>query len=100
MLLLRKISPGTRRKANSVADFTNNNTLFIHVINTRTEQAEPPIKENAEFHGIGLTIIQQVADKYGGHLKVNVSSNQFEITVVLPFMTPRKFPCLKMPLLP
>lgn len=68
--------------------YSNNYALTMQVVNSRREfvnQEHRMIKENPDFHGIGLTNIQRVAEKYGGYLRTEASTNQFETIVVLPF---------------
>ena len=68
--------------------FTDRFSLFIHIVNARKEsgnQVGRTLKKNPEFHGIGLTNVQRVAEKYGGHLKTEARVNEFETTVFLPF---------------
>ncbi|WP_410514563.1 GHKL domain-containing protein [Paenibacillus sp. BR2-3] len=67
--------------------FSTNNTLFIHVINSRRDSidhVQRTNKKNPDFHGIGLTNIQRVAKKYGGHLKIETRAKQFETIIMLP----------------
>ncbi|MFB9327845.1 GHKL domain-containing protein [Paenibacillus aurantiacus] len=64
-------------------------TLLIHILNNM-EQEAPRLhsqKPNPEFHGIGLTNIARICDKYGGHMTIETKRKQFHNMVVLPFMT-------------
>ncbi|MGP0583410.1 ATP-binding protein [Paenibacillus timonensis] len=42
-------------------------------------------KPNREFHGIGLTNISRICEKYGGNMTIETSSKSFNNMVVLPF---------------
>jgi len=67
--------------------YTTNDTLVIHVVNSRSQsenQNQYTSKENPNFHKFGLTNIKKVADKYGGHLKIIAETKRFETIVVLP----------------
>ncbi|MCM3746974.1 GHKL domain-containing protein [Paenibacillus pasadenensis] len=43
-------------------------------------------KPNREYHGIGLTNIARICDKYGGHMTVETENKQFHNMVLLPLM--------------
>lgn len=61
--------------------------LFIHVQN-RTEREVTDLntrKRRAEDHGFGLTNIQRICDKYGGHMMIKAESRVFDNMVMLPF---------------
>ncbi|WP_143191758.1 sensor histidine kinase, partial [Paenibacillus sp. P46E] len=64
-----------------------NNKLFIHVENSCPNISEQsgsyPLK-NRNFHGLGLSNVQLAAEKYGGHMKVINTDNQFEVFIFLP----------------
>ncbi|MGG3453617.1 ATP-binding protein [Paenibacillus rhizolycopersici] len=42
-------------------------------------------KPNREFHGIGLTNISRICEKYGGNMTIETGSKSFNNMVVLPF---------------
>ncbi|WP_405152686.1 GHKL domain-containing protein [Paenibacillus sp. FSL K6-0108] len=44
-------------------------------------------KANPEFHGIGLTNIARMSEKYGGHMSIENQHRTFNNMVVLPFHT-------------
>ncbi|SDT37870.1 GHKL domain-containing protein [Paenibacillaceae bacterium GAS479] len=44
-------------------------------------------KPNREFHGIGLTNIARICDKYGGHMTIETENKQFNTMVLLPLLT-------------
>lgn len=69
--------------------FTTDTSLFIQVTNSRNNSStivQHNFKENPAFHGFGLTNIQSVTEKYGGHLVTNAQNNEFETIIVLPFL--------------
>lgn len=69
--------------------FTTDTSLFIQVTNSRSESStivQQNSKDNAGFHGFGLTNIQSVTKKYGGYLVTNAKNYEFETVIVLPFL--------------
>ncbi|MCM3702181.1 sensor histidine kinase [Paenibacillus macerans] len=81
--------------------FTDKHTLVIHISNSRQEsknQEQHTIKGNPEFHGIGLTNIRRVTEKYGGHLKTEVGNHQFDTTVILPLPDSNPRPSFSTPI--
>lgn len=64
---------------------TRQNSLWIHIVNARPEPGNRKPKENPDMHGLGLTNIQRIAEKYGGYLTTDAKSSCFETTVLLPF---------------
>ncbi|WP_454191779.1 GHKL domain-containing protein [Paenibacillus sp. Marseille-Q7038] len=44
-------------------------------------------KADSDHHGFGLTNIQRICDKYGGHMTIETGSQTFDNMVVLPFDT-------------
>ncbi|OMF17864.1 ATP-binding protein [Paenibacillus amylolyticus] len=44
-------------------------------------------KPNPEYHGIGLTNISRMCEKYGGHMSIEHQHRKFNNMVVLPFHT-------------
>ncbi|BFH30465.1 hypothetical protein PMJ1TS6_42280 [Paenibacillus melissococcoides] len=68
---------------------SNSQALFIQVINARRGQnhfLERTCKNNLDLHGIGLSNIQRVAQKYGGYLQTRPGNERFDTIVVLPFI--------------
>ncbi|MFD0586955.1 GHKL domain-containing protein [Paenibacillus sp. GCM10027627] len=62
-------------------------SLLIQILN-RTDHEETQLrseKPEPEFHGIGLTNIARICDKYGGHMKIETNHKQFNNMVLLPF---------------
>ncbi|MFC4099407.1 GHKL domain-containing protein [Paenibacillus xanthanilyticus] len=64
-------------------------TLLIHIQNNMEHETArlQSQKPNPEFHGIGLTNIARICDKYGGHMTIETKHKQFHNMVVLPFLT-------------
>ncbi|GGO00427.1 hypothetical protein GCM10010969_21620 [Saccharibacillus kuerlensis] len=61
--------------------------LFIRVRN-RTEREVADLhsrKSNPEDHGFGLTNIERMCDKYGGHMTIETEHLTFDNMVMLPF---------------
>ena len=66
---------------------SNEHALFIHIRNHMENEAAQlhSQKSNPEFHGIGLTNIARICDKYGGNMTIETLNKQFNNMVVLPF---------------
>ncbi|MVO99855.1 ATP-binding protein [Paenibacillus lutrae] len=63
--------------------------LLIHIMNHMENEGahlRSP-KPNPEFHGIGLTNISRICDKYGGHMTLEAKHKVFNNMVLLPFST-------------
>ncbi|WP_068776862.1 ATP-binding protein [Paenibacillus sp. FJAT-26967] len=63
--------------------------LLIHIMNHMENEGahlRSP-KPNQEFHGIGLTNISRICDKYGGHMTLETKHKVFNNMVLLPFLT-------------
>ncbi len=62
-------------------------TLLIHIMNHMENEVAHlnSQKSNPEFHGIGLTNIARICDKYGGHMTIETKPNEFNNMVLLPF---------------
>ncbi|AJS61204.1 ATP-binding protein [Paenibacillus sp. IHBB 10380] len=62
-------------------------TLLIHILNHMENEVAHlhSHKPNPEFHGIGLTNIARICDKYGGHMTIETKHNEFNNMVLLPF---------------
>ncbi|PKQ90612.1 ATP-binding protein [Paenibacillus sp. BGI2013] len=72
-----------------IAIHSTSSTLVIQIMN----HVEQPIvdlksdKPNPEYHGIGLTNISRMCEKYGGHMSIEHQHRKFNNMVVLPFHT-------------
>ncbi len=67
----------------SIHMFSDVNMLTIHIKNSYSPVIKKNSKKNAELHGVGLLNIQQITEKYGGHLST-IAGETFETIVVLP----------------
>ncbi|MNI42379.1 hypothetical protein D3C73_966740 [compost metagenome] len=68
--------------------FSTPAALMIHVLNSYQDPKSlhaAGVKANPDFHGLGLTNVRRVAEKYGGHLKTEAGGGQFETIVMIPF---------------
>ncbi|WP_341281179.1 GHKL domain-containing protein [Paenibacillus sp. FSL H8-0537] len=65
----------------------NESALFIHILNDMETEAASlhSQKPNPEYHGIGLTNIARICDKYGGHMTIETKPKRFHNMVMLPF---------------
>ncbi|WP_338556550.1 GHKL domain-containing protein [Paenibacillus sp. KS-LC4] len=65
----------------------NDSALFIRIVNRMETEAASlrSQKPNPEYHGIGLTNIARICDKYGGHMTIETKPKQFHNMVMLPF---------------
>ncbi|HEY2493743.1 MAG TPA: GHKL domain-containing protein [Paenibacillus sp.] len=61
--------------------------LLIHIMNHMENEVTNlhSQKPNPEFHGIGLTNIARICDKYGGHMTFGTKLKVFNNMVILPF---------------
>ncbi|NEW08329.1 sensor histidine kinase [Paenibacillus sp. SYP-B3998] len=61
--------------------------LLIHIMNHMENEVTDlhSQKPNPEFHGIGLTNIARICDKYGGHMTFETKLKVFNNMVLLPF---------------
>ncbi|WP_336760027.1 ATP-binding protein [Paenibacillus sp. USHLN196] len=72
-----------------IAIHSTASALVIQIMN----EVEQPIvdlkseKPNPEYHGIGLTNISRMCEKYGGHMNIEHQHRKFNNMVVLPFHT-------------
>lgn len=66
---------------------TNDSALFIRVLNHTAQEAASlhSRKPEPEYHGIGLTNISRICEKYGGNMTTLSRHNEFNNMVVLPF---------------
>lgn len=64
-------------------------TLLIHIMNHMENEVAHlnSQKLNPEFHGIGLTNIARICDKYGGHMTIETKHKVFNNMVLIPFHT-------------
>lgn len=62
-------------------------TLLIHILNHMENEVAHLCsqKPNPDFHGIGLTNIARICDKYGGHMTFETKHKVFNNMVLLPF---------------
>ncbi|NEZ45401.1 ATP-binding protein [Paenibacillus alvei] len=62
-------------------------TLLIHILNHMENEVAHlhSQKPSPEFHGIGLTNIARICDKYGGHMTIETENKVFNNMVLLPF---------------
>ncbi|MDU0329936.1 MULTISPECIES: ATP-binding protein [Paenibacillus] len=66
---------------------SDEHALTIQILN-HTEQNVTRLqsqKPNREFHGIGLTNISRICDKYGGNMTIETGNKTFNNMVILPF---------------
>lgn len=63
--------------------------LFIRICNhvdREVADLRSP-KASPDYHGFGLTNIQRICEKYGGHMTIDTNSQTFDNMVVLPYDT-------------
>lgn len=62
-------------------------SLIIHISNHMDNEVAHlhSQKPTPEFHGIGLTNIARICDKYGGHMTIETENKVFNNMVLLPF---------------
>ncbi|MNO00895.1 hypothetical protein D3C81_2208840 [compost metagenome] len=67
--------------------FSHESALFIHILNHMENEVAQlrSQKPNPENHGIGLTNIARLCDKYGGHMTIETKQKTFHNMVMLPF---------------
>ncbi|MBY0085618.1 MULTISPECIES: sensor histidine kinase [Brevibacillus] len=67
--------------------YSTESTLLIHILNHMENEVAylHSQKSNAEFHGIGLTNIARICEKYGGHMTIETKHKEFNNMVVLPY---------------
>lgn len=68
---------------------SNPSNIFIHILN-HIEQGNGHIhsqKSNPDYHGIGLTNIARICDKYGGNMTLEIKHQVFNNMVIIPFHT-------------
>jgi two-component system sensor histidine kinase AgrC len=66
---------------------SDESALYIHILNHMEHEVTHlrTQKSNPEYHGIGLTNIARISDKYGGHMTIETNNKVFNNMVVLPF---------------
>lgn len=66
---------------------TSDSALFIRVLNHTAQEAASlhTRKPQPEYHGIGLTNISRICEKYGGNMTTEAQHNAFNNMVMLPF---------------
>ncbi|HIW32479.1 MAG TPA: GHKL domain-containing protein [Candidatus Paenibacillus intestinavium] len=66
---------------------SNESALFIHILNHMENEVVHlhSQKVNPEFHGIGLTNISRICDKYGGNMTIETQHKVFNNMVLIPF---------------
>ncbi|WP_046225376.1 ATP-binding protein [Paenibacillus dauci] len=71
----------------SIQIHSNESTLYIHIINhSSTPNTDwSSNKPGDGYHGLGLTNISRLCEKYGGHMTIENHNNRVENMVVLPF---------------
>ncbi|OAB41892.1 ATP-binding protein [Paenibacillus glacialis] len=64
-------------------------TLLIHIMNHMENEVAHlnSQKSNPEFHGIGLTNIARICDKYGGHMTIETKHKIFNNMALIPLYT-------------
>ncbi|MDP4098857.1 GHKL domain-containing protein [Paenibacillus sp. P96] len=66
---------------------SNESALFLHILNHVEHEttALRSQKSNPEYHGLGLTNISRICEKYGGHMTIESNNKVVNNMVVLPF---------------
>lgn len=61
--------------------------LFIRILNHTAPETTSlqSRKQDPEYHGIGLTNISRICEKYGGNMTIEAGQREFNNMVVLPF---------------
>lgn len=67
--------------------YSNESALIIHILNHMESEVAhlQSQKSNPDFHGIGLTNIARICDKYGGNMTIETQHKTFNNMVLLPF---------------
>ncbi|WP_379156165.1 GHKL domain-containing protein [Paenibacillus sp. sgz5001063] len=68
---------------------SNENAIFIQIVNHMENEVVQlrSQKSSPEYHGIGLTNIARICEKYGGNMTIEAEHKVFNNMVVLPFHT-------------
>lgn len=71
----------------SIKIHSSESALYIHIANHTDRQIEDwnSSKQQNGYHGLGLTNISRICDKYGGHMTMELHNGQVDHMVVLPF---------------
>ncbi|OMF30106.1 ATP-binding protein [Paenibacillus sp. FSL H8-0548] len=66
---------------------SDESALFIHIVNHMENESAHlhSQKSNPDFHGIGLTNISRICDKYGGNMTIEANHKVFNNMVLIPF---------------
>jgi two-component system sensor histidine kinase AgrC len=66
---------------------SDESALFIHILNHMENETVHlhSQKSNPDFHGIGLTNIARICDKYGGNMTIEAKHKVFNNMVLIPF---------------
>ncbi|QUL53280.1 sensor histidine kinase [Paenibacillus tritici] len=66
---------------------SSESALFIRILNRIAQETASlhSEKPDPEYHGIGLTNISRICDKYGGNMTIESGHKEFNNMVVLPF---------------
>lgn len=66
---------------------SSESALFIRILNRIAQETAllHSQKPDPEYHGIGLTNISRICDKYGGNMTIESGHKEFDNMVVLPF---------------
>lgn len=67
--------------------YSNESALIIHILNHMESEVAHLQSQtsNPDFHGIGLTNIARICDKYGGNMTIETQHKTFNNMVLLPF---------------
>ncbi|WP_411345852.1 GHKL domain-containing protein [Paenibacillus sp. WLX1005] len=71
----------------SIKIHSSESALYIHIANHTDRQIEDwdSSKRQDGYHGLGLTNISRICEKYGGHMTMEFHNKQVDHMVVLPF---------------
>ncbi|WP_046215589.1 sensor histidine kinase [Paenibacillus wulumuqiensis] len=71
----------------SINIHSSESTLYIHITNhsSQSDIDWTSSKPGDGYHGLGLTNISRLCDKYGGHMTIESHNHRVESMVVLPF---------------
>jgi Signal transduction histidine kinase regulating citrate/malate metabolism len=66
---------------------SDESALFIHILNHMENEVVrlQSTKPNPDYHGIGLTNIARMCEKYGGNMTIETENKVFHNMVLLPF---------------
>jgi len=71
----------------AITIFAKESALFIHILNHMDKERVDwqSQKANPHFHGIGLTNIDRICNKHGGHMTIEIKHKEFHNMVMLPY---------------